>query len=68
MLEALDQGLAERISGPPVFADTGVFTAYAKTGEASQPRRQAAALTSPLAKWIESIWRASPRDAPRATT
>ena len=65
MLEVLDQGLAERISGPPVFADTGVFTAYAKTGETSQPRRQAAPLTSPLAKWIESAWRASPRDPVR---
>jgi putative membrane-bound dehydrogenase-like protein len=63
MLSWLDQGLAERISGPTVFRDTSVLTQFAKPQERKpSPRVKAAPLPAPLKQRIHALWRESQAD------
>jgi mono/diheme cytochrome c family protein len=63
LLQALDQGVAERYGGPQVFADTGAFKEFARASASnSRSARTTAPLTPELKSWIESVWRDSDSD------
>ncbi len=66
VLEWLDQGLAERIAGPRVFTDSGVFTQFAKADvKKISPQRSARPVAAAVKNRIEALWRESPADTLR---